>query len=270
LARGLARAVERHGATIYEQTRVTGYVPGPLPRLATARGIVAARAIVLAGEAYLARLPQLRRQILPATSHIVLTEPLPDNVWVQIGWERRECVGGLGTTGGTLSRTLDGRIVFCANRSVYPFRSRIRDGLDRQEAIFAHARRSAVDWFPALRDARFTHAWGGVLGVKRDQMPTMSYDRDTGVAQAYGYTGEGVATTNLSGRVLSDLITERDTELTRLPMTTHRSPTWEVEPVRWLGIRAVLRGDQHMDEMAERTGLQPEWPPLYARWYRWG
>jgi glycine/D-amino acid oxidase-like deaminating enzyme len=29
LARGLARAVERHGGTIYEQTRVTDYVPGP-------------------------------------------------------------------------------------------------------------------------------------------------------------------------------------------------------------------------------------------------
>jgi glycine/D-amino acid oxidase-like deaminating enzyme len=53
LARGLARAVERHGGTIFEQTRVTDYVPGPLPRLDTERGNISAKAIVLAGEGYM-------------------------------------------------------------------------------------------------------------------------------------------------------------------------------------------------------------------------
>src|SRR5690606_1467707 len=76
LARGLARAVERHGGTIYEQTRVIDYIPGPLPRLDTNRGNISAKAIVLAGEAYLSQLPKLRRQIIPMTSHMVLTEPL--------------------------------------------------------------------------------------------------------------------------------------------------------------------------------------------------
>src|SRR5690606_3868925 len=97
LTRGLARAVERHGGTIYEQTRVTGFVPGPLPRLDTERGNVSARVIVLAGEAYLSQLPQLSRQVIPMTSHIVVTEPLSDDIWQQIGWERREVVGGWGT-----------------------------------------------------------------------------------------------------------------------------------------------------------------------------
>ncbi len=33
----------------------------------------------------------------------------------------------------------------------------------------------------------------------------------------------------------------RDTELTRLPWVGHRSPAWEREPLRWLGINAGLR-----------------------------
>src|SRR4029079_19282996 len=66
LARGLAHAVERHGATIYEQTPVTDFVPGPLPRLDTPYGNVSAKAIVLAGEAYLAGLPKKHRAIVPA------------------------------------------------------------------------------------------------------------------------------------------------------------------------------------------------------------
>jgi len=121
LARGLARAIERHGATVYEQTPVADYAEGPSPRLLiTTGGEVTARAIVLAGEAYLSRLPKLRRQIVPLTSHIVVTEPLDDARWAQIGWARREVVGGFGTTGGYLNHTADGRIAFDAYRAQYP------------------------------------------------------------------------------------------------------------------------------------------------------
>jgi glycine/D-amino acid oxidase-like deaminating enzyme len=265
LARGLARAVERHGGTIHEQTNVTDYVPGPWPRLLTTRGEVRARAIVLAGEAYLSRLPKLRRQIVPLTSHIVVTEPLSEALWSRIGWQAREVVGGYGTKAGYIQRTADGRIAFGAYRARYPFNSRITDALDREESIFAHARRSALDWFPMLADVRFTHAWGGVFGVPRDYMPVMSYDRRTGIALGCGYTGDGVATANLSGRVLADLITETDSDLTRLPMTAHRSRQWEPEPLRWLGVTFVRRGRQKLLEEVERTGRYPERPTLAQR-----
>ena len=265
LARGLARAVERRGGTIYEQTRVTDYAPGPSPKLVTARGDVRARVIILAGEAYLSQLPKLRRQIMPLTSHVVLTEPLGAERWARIGWERREVVGGFGTTAGYLNHTADGRIAFGAYRARYPFNSRISDALDRQEAIFAHARRAALDWFPMLAGVRFTHAWGGVFGVPRDHMPVMTYDRRTGLATGRGYTGEGVATANLSGRVLADLITETDSPLTRLPMTRHRSRAWEPEPLRWLGVTFVTRSRQKLLREVERTGRYPEKPTLAQR-----
>lgn len=265
LARGLARAVERHGATIYEQTRVTDFAEGPSPRLITDRGNVKARAIVLAGEAYLSQLPKLNRQIIPLTSHIVVTEPLSDAQWAEVGWANRDVVGGFGTTGGYLNHTGDGRIAFGAYRAQYPFKSAITDDLDRNEEIFAHARRATLEWFPMLRGVRFTHSWGGVFGVPRDHMPVMSYDRRTGIATGRGYTGEGVATANLSGRVLADLITETDSPLARLPMTEHHSRPWEPEPVRWLGVTFVRRGRQKMLQEVERTGHYPEKPTLAQR-----
>ena len=80
LARGLARAVERHGGTIYEQTRVISVTPGAKPVMHTARGDVRARVVVLAGEAYLSALPGYERQIIPLTSHMVVTEPLNDEI----------------------------------------------------------------------------------------------------------------------------------------------------------------------------------------------
>ena len=199
LARGLARAVERHGGKIYEQTRVVDFTEGPNPKLITNRGDVRAKAIVLAGEAYLSALEKLHRQIVPLTSHMVVTEPLSAEQWAQIGWDRREVVGGFGSNAGYLNHTGDGRIAFGAYRAQYPFRSEITDALDRNEPIFEHARQATLDWFPMLQGVRFTHSWGGVFGVPRDHMPVMRYDKRTGVATGRGYTGEGVATANLSG-----------------------------------------------------------------------
>jgi glycine/D-amino acid oxidase-like deaminating enzyme len=268
LARGLARAVERRGATIYEQTRVTDYETGPRPRLITERGDVSARVIVLAGEAYLSGLPKLRRQIIPSTSHMVVTEPLDDDVWANIGWEHRGVVTASGSAGGYLNKTKDGRIAFGPFGSVYPFGSRVTDDLDRQEHIFERGRQSAYDWFPILRlrGVRFTHSWGGVFGMPRDRMPVMSYDQASGVATARGYSGEGVATSNLSGRVLADLITGKQSELTELPMTRHRSPSWELEPLRWLGVTLVRRSVLSRDRRAEKTGRVSRRPTL-AQWF---
>lgn len=266
LARGLARAVERRGGRIAEQTTVLDYAGGTPPRLITDRGEVRARrAIVMAGEAYLSRLPKLRRHVIPMTSHMVVTQPLPAHVWEKIGWEGNEVLYGHGTMAGYLNHTADGRIAFGAYRGTYPFGSRITDDLDRNDDIFAHARRAARVWFPALENYGFTHAWGGVLGVPRDRMPTMGFNPQTGVALAFGYSGEGVATANLSGRVLTDLLTETDSDLTRLPMTSHQPVPWEPEPLRALGVNLVRRSRSKENEQVERTGKYSTRPSLAAR-----
>ncbi len=269
LARGLARAVERRGGTIYEQTRVLDFTPGPpAPVFHSDRGDVTARVIVMAGEAYLAEQPKLARTILPITSHIVITEPLGDDIWAQIGWERREVVGGFGIEGGYLNHTADGRIAFGPYRSHYPFRSKISDSINLQEEIFQHGRESARSWFPMLANVRFTHSWGGVLGMPRDHMPTMAYSRSTGVAFGFGYTGDGVATTNLSGRVLSHLITGTKSSLTELPMTRHRPRNWEPEPLRWIGSKMVMWSRHRSERWIEENRRHPDKPTLAERLWR--
>ena len=257
LVRGLARVVERFGGQIFERSRVTSYETGGGPRLVTAGGEVRARTLVLAGEAYLTRFSELRRRLLPVYSLIVLTEPLSPSRWAEIGWEGRECVSSNRYTVDYLSRTADGRILFGGRGAPYHFGSRVKDEYDNHGPTHEMLRRTAKEWFPALEGARFTHAWGGPLGVPRDWMPTMSYDPASGLATARGYTGQGVATANLSGRTLADLILGRDTPITRLPTANHRSRPWEPEPLRWLGVRYVQRGLMNVDDQAERTGEPP-------------
>ena len=265
LVRGLARAVERKGATIVEGTAVTGVRTGAKPALETAAGTVNAGVVVLAGESYLSGLPGYRRAVLPIYSLIVLTEPLTDSQLAEIHWTHRAVVNSQALTVDYLSRTKDGRILFGGRGAPYHFGSTIRPEFDRHEETHARLRRSIVEWFPSLAGVRTTHAWGGTVGVPRDWIPNMAYHRAAGVATSHGYTGEGVAATNLGGRVLADLITGNDSELTRLPMVNHHSRPWEPEPLRFLAARYLQRASLKIDERAARTGRPPSGRSLTER-----
>ncbi|MGH9176064.1 MAG: NAD(P)/FAD-dependent oxidoreductase, partial [Vicinamibacterales bacterium] len=265
LVRGLARVVERMGATIYERTEVTDFTTGAYPALHTRQGHARAKTIVLAGESYLSQLPKTRRTVMPAYSLITLTEPLTDGEWEQIGWEAHECVSSVAFMVNYLSRTSDGRILFGGRGAPYHFRSSIKDEYDRHGPTHRMLQENVRAWFPMLRDVKFTHTWGGPLGWSRDWMPTMRYDAAESVAIAGGYTGTGVATANLAGKLLADLVQRRDTDLTRLPMTTHTPRKWEPEPLRFLGVRFVQRGFEQLDAKAERTGVAPNGKSLVER-----
>ena len=127
------------------------------------------------------------------------------------------------------------------------------------------ARRSR-DLLPAARRAsRFTHAWGGPLGIARDWHPSVSWDPVTAPACAGGYVGDGVAATQPRRAARSPTSSlGRTSALTELPWVGHRSPRWEPEPLRWLGVNAGLRLAQLADreEAAHRPPRPPRRPPL--------
>ncbi len=268
LTRGLARAAERRGVVIHEGTAVTSIRSRDASgraALVTSRGDVRAPVVVLAGEAYLTELPGLRRQLTPIYSLIVLTEPVSDAAWAEIGWRNRELVSSTRLSVDYLSRTEDGRILFGGRGAPYRLGGRIRPEYDRHDATHERLRGFVREWFPVLRDVRFTHAWGGPLGMPRDWHPTMAYDPATGIATSRGYIGHGVSTTNLGGRVLTDLVTGTPSELLTLPVVNHRSPNWEPEPLRAIGIRYSQWALGRLDERIARTGEPPTGRTLAER-----
>ncbi|HVM20510.1 MAG TPA: FAD-dependent oxidoreductase [Egibacteraceae bacterium] len=260
LVRGLASAVERRGASIWEQTRATAVVPGrhgARPVLRTDAGDVTADVVVVAGESYLARLRQFHRHVLPVYSLCVLTEPLPAERLSSIGWDGRECLSSHRLSVDYLSRTADGRILFGGRGAPYRWGSAIRPEYEQHERTHEWLRSQFREWFPALADVDFTHAWGGTVGMPRDWLPTFSYRPQTGLAAAFGYTGQGVAASNLAGRVLADLICEGGAHWSRLPMVGHRPRRWEPEPLRWPAVRFLQSAVARLDERARRTGRPP-------------
>jgi glycine/D-amino acid oxidase-like deaminating enzyme len=268
LVRGLARAVERHGVRIVESTPVTGVRPGGhgrAPRLRTPHGDVTADTVLFATEAWSARLPRLRRSVIPLYSLIVLTEPVDDATWSAIGWQGHELLASHRYTVDYLTRTVDGRILFGGRGAPYHYGSRIDPRFDRHEPTHAMLARHLRAWFPPLADVRISHAWGGPLAMPRDWLPNIWVDRRTGFGGAFGYTGQGVATSNLAGRALADLVLGHESALRALPFVGHRSRRWEPEPVRWLAIRAVQQALRRIDDRAARTGRPPSGRSLAER-----
>ena len=250
LVRGLADTVERMGATIYEGTAATKIDPH---RVTTDHGAVAAKFVVRATEGYTPRLPGLRRSVVPLYSLMIATEPLPDGLWREIGWDDAETFHDGRHLLIYAQRTADDRIAIGGRGAPYHFGSRIEPDYEREQEVHRALKSILTKLLPATRDVPVSHTWGGPLGVPRDWFSSVGLERSTGLAWAGGYVGDGVSTTNLAGRTLRDLILGRESELTKLPWVNHRSRSWEPEPFRWIGINGALKLMASADAKEART-----------------
>jgi glycine/D-amino acid oxidase-like deaminating enzyme len=262
LARGLAGAVRRLGVAVHEQTPVSRIEPGAL---ITTRGTVRARHVIRATEGYTAQLPGEHRTVIPVYSLMIATEPLPGEVWEQIGLATRPTFSDLRHLIIYGQRTADGRFAFGGRGAPYHLGSSVRPSHDQVPIVHAGLRRTLAELFPALARFRVTHAWGGPIGIPRDWCASVGLDPVTGVGWAGGYVGDGVSTTNLAGRTLADLILGRDTPVTRLPWVGHRSPRWEAEPLRWLGANAGLQLMSWADRQENRSGRPSKAAAVFGR-----
>ncbi len=251
LVQGLARAVEHHGGRIVEGTRATSVGAGAVT---TDRGTVRARHVVRATEAWTSTLPGSHRDVVPVYSLIIATEPLPQAFWDAAGLAHGETFSEHRHVIVYGQRTADDRLVFGGRGAPYHYGSSVRPDFDLEPRVFDALHHALGDLFPDAKDAAITHRWGGPLGIARDWHASVQYDPVTGLGSAGGYVGDGVATTNLAGRTLADLITGTRSGLTTLPWVGHRSRRWEPEPLRWLGVNAGLRLAELADAEEARTG----------------
>ena len=236
LVTGLARVVQNRGVRICEDTTVVALEPG---RAVTDRGTVSAPVVLRCLEGFTPSVAGAERELLPLNSAIIVTDPLSDEQWSRIGWERAELLGDMAHAYMYAQRTADGRIALGGRGVPYRFGSRTDHYGETQAATIRQLTTILHSMFPETIDVAIDHAWCGVLGVRRDWTPTVRFDSVSGLGDAGGYVGSGVTTTNLAARTLVDLVTGENSELVRLPWVRDRARRWEPEPLRWLGARLV-------------------------------
>ncbi len=246
---GLADACERAGVVIVERTTVEAMGDRSV---ITDRGTVRAGHIVRATEGYTRDIDGERRRLLPTYSRMVATEPLPADIWDEIGLGSRPTFSDDRYMVIYGQRTEDDRIAFGGRGIPYLFGSTIDPSGEVSDASHAKVLTALYDLFPALRGVEITHRWGGVLGIPRDWMPFVHHDPDGGFLAAGGYVGEGVAPSNLAGRTMAELIVGADSERVGLPWVKALPRRWEPEPLRWLGVRGSYRLMARADQIEDR------------------
>jgi glycine/D-amino acid oxidase-like deaminating enzyme len=253
LAFGLRERLLARGVAIHERARVRA-LEGAVARTENGCRVRAGAAVVAVGGATGA-VPPLRDRLTVASSHIVLTEPVPDVVEA-LRWTGGEAISDGRTLLHYLRTTPDGRILFGWAGGRMAAGARPGGRMDVDPEVVARAREDLVRFFPALRDRRVERAWGGPIDVSPTHLPFVTTLPGGRAHAAFGYTGNGVGPSHLAGRALADLALGRDDGAASLaivgPLPTRVPP----EPLRIAGAAAIRRA-LVAKETAEQDGRSP-------------
>jgi glycine/D-amino acid oxidase-like deaminating enzyme len=251
LALGLRRTLLDRGVRIHERTEVTRlHRDGDVD---TRSGRIRAGAAVLAVNSRAAGFPGYRLSLAVASSHIVLTEPVPD-VLDELGWTGGEAIVDSRTLVHYTRTTRDGRIAFGWGGGAMGFRGKVADRLERDPQVIARTKESLVRFFPQLRGRDVTHAWGGPIDVSPTHLPI--FGSRGRVHHGFGFTGNGVGPSYLGGEILARLALDRRDERTSLAIVEPDRKLFPPEPFRYVG-GSMIRRALTAKDAAEDAGRAP-------------
>ncbi|HEX4788239.1 MAG TPA: FAD-dependent oxidoreductase [Actinospica sp.] len=251
LAWGLRDACLGLGVRIHEGTRVTGLAKTAAGmRLETVDGrrLTAAR-VALATNVFPSLLKRVRPYVVPVYDYALMTEPLTDAQLASIGWRNRQGVGDSANHFHYYRLSADNRILWGGYDAVYHFGGRIAPELDQRPKTFEKLAGHFYEAFPQLSEVGFTHKWGGVIDTCTRFCAFFDTAYDGRVAYAAGFTGLGVGATRFGARVMLDLLSGEQTELTELDLVRSKPLPFPPEPLKAFGINltawSLARADHH-------------------------
>jgi glycine/D-amino acid oxidase-like deaminating enzyme len=201
---GLAEAAVRHGAVIHENTPMTGLrrVGGTVHEVSTPHGMIRANQVLLAtGTSQVGPLGWFRRRIVPVGAYLIATEPLPPELLDRLTPHRRNTTDTRNFV-NYFRVSPDNRILFGGRAR---FSGSSNPASDAKSG--AILRRSMVDLFPELADARIDYCWGGMVDMTRDRLPRAG-EMD-GLFYSMGYSGHGTHMATYMGAIMAEVLDGR-------------------------------------------------------------
>ncbi|HAD26191.1 MAG TPA: FAD-dependent oxidoreductase [Alphaproteobacteria bacterium] len=212
---GLARAAEKAGVTIFEQSAACRFVHQPggeKVNVYTDRGVVRADRLLLCGNAYQRHLATpMQAMIMPVGTYILATAPLPEALAAEI-LPSGVCVSDMNFVLDYFRMTPDRRMLF-GGRVSY-------SGLP-PVAVAHRLKRRMCAIFPALDGVPLTHCWGGKVAITRNRLPHIGRTPQ-GVYFAHGYSGHGLALSGFAGQVIAKAIAGDLTQFDCFARIDHR------------------------------------------------
>jgi len=257
LAQGLRRLAVEAGVRVYEATPMLA-LDRTLPAVVkTPSGAVVADKVVLAAGSWLALVPELRRTIFIIPSHVVATAPSREHLQ-RLGWVNGRPFSDGRTAVHYGQRTGDDRVVFGRGGGRLGYGGRVIPAHfhDRREIEEIIADMHAL--LPATRDLAVEWRWGGPVDRTQHGLPWVgTVGPHANVHYGVGYSGNGVAPSNLIGRTLASVALGLRDDYASSPLVCDPPTYLPPEPFRSFGARAV-RGAIERCEVMEDKGLTPD------------
>ena len=256
LAWGLRAACLERGVELFENTPVTSLVDEGQTVLAhTPGGVVQARRVALATNAFPPLLKHISHYIVPVYDYVLMTEPLTSTQRRDIGWEGREGLSDGNNQFHYFRTTADGRILWGGFDAIYYWNNGFRPELENRPDSFARLAEHFFQAFSQLDDIRFTHAWAGVIDTCSRFSPFWGKAHHGKTVYSMGYTGLGVGATRFGAKVMLDLLDGHTTERTELEMVRTKPIPFPPEPFRSLGINLTRWSRDQADRNEGRLNL---------------
>jgi glycine/D-amino acid oxidase-like deaminating enzyme len=248
LARGLAGVLRGKGMRLYERTPMRALErDGDRVVVAAGDGQVRASQVVVATNAWASTLPMFRRTVVPLYTYVLLTEPLTEGQWREVGWADREGVEDKRNYVHYYRRTRDGRILWGGGDGLIYRDVSIRADRDRSAMVRDQLEATFRETFPQLADVKLAYHWGGPVGITTPFVPYFGSIEDGRVHYGHGYNGHGVAPSHTGGCILADRVLGRDRGYGRLPFVDSREQTFPPATLTALGAALSRWGLRRQD-----------------------
>lgn len=259
LVRGLRRVALQMGIRIFEHSPMLGFSTGQPVTVRTAGGSVVARQLVLATNAWMARLlPQFERSIAIVSSDMVITEPNLQAL-VHSGLTDGVSVLDSRTFVHYYRSTADGRLMLGKGGNTFAFGGRMAAVFDQRSLYEAALTRTLHGFFPGLAQTPVSTSWNGPSDRSVTGFPFFGRLNGCGhIFYGFGYSGNGVGPSYMGGQILSSWLLGQDNAWTRSPLTHGPLGQFPPEPFRHIG-SLLVRNAIRRKEQAEDDGRVPGW-----------
>ncbi|MGJ8523760.1 Gamma-glutamylputrescine oxidoreductase [Carnimonas sp. R-84981] len=212
MALGEADAIRRNGGRVFEQSPALSIRHSDPAVVKTPKGQVTARYVLVAGNAYLNDVePELKKRSMPCGTQIITTEPLSDEQRATL-LKSNFCVEDCNYLLDYFRLTGDNRLLY-GGGVVYG----ARDPADVKSLILP----KLVKTFPQLKGINIDFSWTGNFLMTLSRLPQFGR-LENNVYYMQGYSGHGVTTTHLAGKLFAEVIkgqSERFDAFAKLPHT---------------------------------------------------
>lgn len=251
LVRGLRRVALERGVVIHEHTCLTGLERRRPPVVRTDRGSITADKVVIAMNAWGARLPELRRFIMVTGYANAMTAPQHDRLR-ESGFADGPCVNDSYNLINSLRPTAGGRVLFGKPGTALALGGYVDASFEEDTARLLDAERRRKELDPIMPGLQAAYAWSGPIDRSRDGLPVFGpLPGALDIVHATGFSGDGVGPCRLAGKVLASLVLETPDDLTALGLVRPPDPEFPPEPIRWIGTKLVRRAAGQID-LADR------------------